>query len=269
MNKEKGENSMKKFIICALVALMVIPFAMLASSDVPVPAEPTLTSSKVIYVADTAVPSGVTADTNEGAGDTSDHVLKIAVPATKTTLFGTTLKDGGKVVFVGKGYMGNADLTVPASTSPIMFTGKDETTDFTSRDSLGNPYYMNASGKNDGQFGMFMITTGKKVTFEGDVIFKDVVILSRLGSADASDPSKIPTIVVKKSAVIDSSVTFADRRPNQLFCRFGIVQKFQIRQPFYCRFGILRRFALLCQTPLQFPFGNTGRGYNPYGTVFS
>ena len=201
---------MKKIIICALVALMVIPFALLASSDVAVPAEPTLTSSKVVYAADSAVPSGVTASTS--GGDTATNVLKTNDAATRTTLYGTTLKDGGKVVFVGKGYMGNADITIPKSTSPIMFTAVDSGVDYTSVDGSGNPYYMNASGKNDGQFGMFMIMTGKKVTFEGEIIFSNIVILSRLGSADASDPSKIPTIIVKDKVLIESSVIFAEMK---------------------------------------------------------
>ncbi len=206
---------MKKIIICALVALMVIPFAMLASSDVAVPAEPTLTSSTVIYAADSTVPAGVTADNKTGAGDSPTHVLKLSTNTTiKPTLFGTTLKEGGKVVFVGKGYTGSADLVIPASTSPIMLTASDGTTNYTSLDSAGNPLFMNDRGTNEGQFGMFIINSGKKVVIEGEVIFSDIIILNRLGATNAADPSKNSTFVVEGKMVVEDSVSFAQMRGN-------------------------------------------------------
>lgn len=207
----KRRKTMKKIIVCALAALMVIPFALLASSDVAVPAEPTLTSDVVVYAADNVCPAGSTSQVDGGAS--AEAPLKMLGAAQKTVLY-NKLANGGKLVFVGKGYFDSGNPTFPATTSPVLITGNDGTRDFISRDTEGNISYMSASGGNAGQFGMFMLSTGVTYTFECDVIFRDTVILNRLSANAATTASNIPTIVVKKSAVIDSSVAFAKMKGN-------------------------------------------------------
>ncbi len=199
---------MKKLVIGALIALMVIPFALLASSDVAVPAEPVLTSSNVLYIADSACPAGSTASAT--GGTTAAAPLKTSGSAQKDVLYGK-MAEGGKIVVVGKAFFNNTNNVFPETTSPVLFTAVDGDKSYISKDGEGN-YNLATSG---GQFGMFMINHTSTYTFECDVIFRDIVILNRLNETQATDPDKASTIIVKKSMVIENTVDFVEMAGNK------------------------------------------------------
>ena len=183
-----------------------------APAKVEVPAKPTAPTNK-IYTAFTNNPDlNITASGN-GDGSLASDPFK-ANPTTKWTELTTTglAKDGGVIVLVGKGYIGT-DFTFPATTTPLMFTAKDGDTNYTSMKD-GQIYFQENNG-NAGQYGMFMIINGKTLTFEGDVIFDNVVILSRLRDADVDKGTEPANIVVKKSIVITNTVQYANMSGNK------------------------------------------------------
>ncbi len=192
---------MKKIISILLVALMVVPFGMLAASaaTVNVPAEPTVTTDNKYYISFASdATRGWTVSTTGGATPENPRICNTGnVSGTNINSWGDVGEDqpkeeglmynlfkaGGTVVIVGKGHVGT-DAVVPATTTPILFTAVDGTKDYTGRDADGNIFYMNSSGGNGdapSQYGMFMVAAPKSITFEGDVIFDDVCILERSG----------------------------------------------------------------------------------------
>ena len=204
---------MKKFLALVLVALMVVPFAVMTSAAVP--DEPVAaTDVPVIYCADSAVPEGVTAQTGSStdpenkAGETPTLVLKTTADPNKAILFNKVI-NGAKLVWVGKGYFTNGN-TFPDTGKPVVITAHDGTTDYISRNEDGSILYMNESKANAGQFGMFLMNKATKVNFECDTIFEKIVILNRAAETDA--PS---TIVAKKRLVIADSVQFATMKGPQ------------------------------------------------------
>ncbi len=124
---------MKKILAFVLVAVMALPMAVTAFAAVP--EEPTAAADvPVIYCADSAVPSGVTAMTGsstndpEGvAGTTPTQVLKTTADANKKILFGK-LAEGAKLVFVGKGYFTNGNV-FPNTGKPVVLTAHDGKTE--------------------------------------------------------------------------------------------------------------------------------------------
>ena len=204
---------MKKLLSIVLIALMVVPFAVMVNAAPP--AEPVAdTSVRTLYCADSAVPEGVTCQTGSStdpanlAGDTPELVLKTTADINKTILF-NKIVDGAKIVWVGKGYFTNGN-TFPNTTKPVVITAHDGTKDYLSRNEDGTPLYMDDNGANKGQFGMFMMNKGTKVYFECDAIFENIVFLNR---AAATDPES--TIVAKKRLVIDDTVQFATMKGPQ------------------------------------------------------
>lgn len=184
----------KKLIAILLTALMVVPMGVLsASADMSsIPAEPTVTSTNKYYIAfdydetktiltekATATNDGLTPQTartcNSGSGNAWGEEGEGDI---NTSLMYTLFKEGGTVVAVGKAHSGLGG-TIPATDTPIMFTAVDGTTDYTSRNDDGTPKTMDENGKNAGQFGMLLIANGKTLTFMGDVIFDNIVILDR------------------------------------------------------------------------------------------
>ena len=169
---------MKKLLSLVLVALMVVPFCVMASADAP-PAEPQAADDvPTIYCADSAVPSGATAiigsatnDPEGIAGTTATQVLKTTAEANKKILHNKSML-GAKLVWVGKAYFNSLGNEFPETAKPVVFTSNDGTTDFISRDADGNILYMKEDGSNAGQFGMIMLEKGISLIFNGDVIFE-------------------------------------------------------------------------------------------------
>ncbi len=213
---------MKRLLALVLVTLMVVPFAVFASAAAA-PAEPTLTATTKLYMAydydetKTAIPNGSPAKIDN---DGKTPATALTANAGKGNIWGNgegvdpkdgavykALKEGGTIVAVGKVTCG-ANGIIPATTSPILFTAKDGTTDYTSRKPDGSINFMSETGGNAGQYGMFLMDTAKTITFQGDVIFDNIVILSRLG---AGTDKHSGTIVVDSTGklVIKDTVQFA------------------------------------------------------------
>ncbi len=228
---------MKKLLALALVALMVVPFGIFTSAAT-VPAEPTATGTAVVYTAydydeNKAYPKSAT--TNDGSS--LEKLYSTSAFSSWQGLFNTDnaalgasgkLMDGGYFVIVGKALAGlgsnwNYQGVIPATTKPLVITGKDPangTSYVSTKD--GAIYYMNESGANAGQFGMFMMDAGttelsNTLVFEGDVIFKDTVILNRSNTATAEAGKLAPTISAKSKIVIDSTVQFASMTGGQKY----------------------------------------------------
>lgn len=238
----KGDKTMKKRILSiVLAALMVVPFGALSVSaaKVTVPAEPTATGTAVVYTAydydeNKAYPKAAT--TNDGSAldklyNTAAFSSWIGLTNDSKPELGAAakLKDGGYIVLVGKGYVSlgtNWDYTgnIPATTKPIVITGKDPAngTSYVSKNDDNSIKFMSDTGANVGQYGMFMMPAGsteksETLTFEGDVIFKDTVILNRSNAATVAAGKLAPVICAKSKIVIDSSVQFASMLGEQKF----------------------------------------------------
>ena len=183
----KGERTMKKHLIVItaviLLVLMAVPFAMVTSADVTLPAEPTVTNEKVVYIG----------HGGKGAADGSSDANYLKTDGwdpvnypTSTPYMNDAIKNGGTIVVVGKGYVG-AQCTIAASSSPVLFTAKYGSKDYTG--TIDNSKDANGNGLPDGQgtqTGMFMIANQKTVTFMGDVIFEDITIIDRTNGAKAA-----------------------------------------------------------------------------------
>ena len=120
---------------------------------------------------------------------------------------------------VGKAYFGT-DYTIPATTAPLVITsganklyaskyqGDDATKPLYDVEKAGQ--YCTVNNSTDasvaGQFGMFMINQGKKLTIAGEVIFDDAVILNRSQTA-VDNPG---TFVVTGKLVIKDNVDFVE-----------------------------------------------------------
>ena len=179
----------KRIFAIILAALMAVPFGILSASadTASVPAEPTATGTKTYYVSFSKTGSGETA---EDPANTKGWLTGEA--------FAELVKEGGTVSIVGKCYAVATDITVkelvmPATTAPLVFTANGE---------IGTINNETNSGHGS-QLGMVIAANGVKVTFEGDVIFDNTVLLDR------GNPSNISTYSVGSTGkmVINSNVT--------------------------------------------------------------
>ncbi len=185
---------------------------------IEVPAKPTSKNDTVVYTAfGTNLTLGFTP--SESGGATADNPFKTNPTTAWGTLFSGAAKDGGTIVMVGKAYFGT-DYTIPATTAPLVITsganklyaskyqGDDATKPLYDVEKAGQ--YCTVNNSTDasvaGQFGMFMINQGKKLTIAGEVIFDDAVILNRSQTA-VDNPG---TFVVTGKLVIKDNVDFVE-----------------------------------------------------------
>ncbi len=192
----------KKLVSIILAALMVVPFGMISVSadSADIPAEPEVTSANKYYIAYDGTGNGLSADTpmcsNTGK---KDEALKNAWGEDNIEgdigKIPTLIKAGGTVVIVRKGHVG-ADITLPATDTPICFTGVDGETSYISKneDETFNT-------ESAGQKGMFM-TDAKTITFAGDVIFDKTVLLGRKATADTYSVAGTGKLVIKDTVTI-------------------------------------------------------------------
>ena len=173
----------KRIFAVILAALMVVPFGMLSAfaDTASVPAEPTATGTKTYYVSFSKTGSGETA---EDPANTKGWLTGEA--------FAELVKEGGTVSIVGKCYAVATDITVKELVM-LVFTANGE---------IGTINNETNSGHGS-QLGMVIAANGVKVTFEGDVIFDNTVLLDR------GNPSNISTYSVGSTGkmVINSNVT--------------------------------------------------------------
>ncbi len=184
---------------------------------IEVPAKPTSKNDTVVYTAfGTNLTLGFTP--SESGGATADNPFKTNPTTAWGTLFSGAAKDGGTIVMVGKAYFGT-DYTIPATTAPLVITsganklyaskyqGDDATKPLYDVEKAGQYCTVNSSDASvAGQFGMFMINQGKKLTIAGEVIFDDAVILNRSQTA-VDNPG---TFVVTGKLVIKDNVDFVE-----------------------------------------------------------
>ena len=231
--ENKGEETMKKLLAIILTVLMVVPFTLISAAAATVPAEPTVTSTKKYYVAFdydetkevlvSGSPALITNDGLTGATAVTTNTAKGNVWGNGTDVnpadgaIYKVVKAGGTIVAVGKCHIGAVGV-VPATDTPILFTAKDGTKDYTSVDASGNAVYRadapGASGNyaNKGQYGMFMVAQPNSITFMGDVIFEDIVILER-AAITAEVGGKIIVGSTGKM-VIGENVAYYEMNPN-------------------------------------------------------
>ncbi len=216
---------MKRLLALFLAFLLALPGGLItAMADVELVSDAVQTENRErtkIELPDEPIPTGtnkvyVAHDKNE----TGEYKATVDGGATPQVPYRTAsgwlplftdglVKDGGTIVIVGKGYFGG-DISIPATSQPILFTAVDGDTDYTSRDENGNIRYMSESGGNVGQYGMFMIADVRTLTFEGDVIFDNVVILCRISSS-AIENERTPAVInVNKSLVVTNTAQFAE-----------------------------------------------------------
>ena len=187
----------KKFISIILATLMIVPFGMISVSadSADIPAEPKVTVTNKYYIAYDGTGDGLSADkpilTNTGKGNAWGEDNVEGDIGTIPTL----IKAGGTVVIVRKGHVG-ADATIPATDTPICFTGVDGDTSYISKNDDGT---LNTTSA--GQRGMFM-TDAKTITFAGDVIFDNTVLLGRKATADTYSVAGTGKLVINDTVSI-------------------------------------------------------------------
>ncbi len=192
----------KRIFAIILAALMIVPFGMLSVSadTVTVPAEPSVVSGTSTYYVDWNLKGTRTDGTQgDGTGASPENPSQGKDWGNKQT-FATLVQGGGTVSIVGKCYV-NARATMPATATPLLFT------------SYGDIDLSTIDGKNaetgaathGSQTGMIMVCNGQTITFMGDVIFDDTVLLDRGNATTLSTYSVGST----GKMVINSNVTIA------------------------------------------------------------
>ncbi len=165
----------KKFLSLLLAALMVIPFAALASvgaSAATVPVEPVATANIALFVSYQKT-SGVQSSA-ANSGTSADQPLD-----TFGNLFPLITITGGKIVFPGKGYVG-MDYTFPKCEAPVTITSYDPNLNTRYDGTIEVEDQSNPGKYNNGsQIGMLMIYADKTLTIGGDYIFENTTILER------------------------------------------------------------------------------------------
>ena len=215
---------MKRILISILVILLALPFAVFAASNVTqvsaaapsvvLPERPVAPTGTKVFVSfnnnAASGPNSVNASTDGGATAAAPYLTKTL--ADWTTLFGGNLANGGTVVIVGKAYFG-ADYTIPKTNNPILFTSVDGGTSYVSKNEDGTYNLINKTDATGGQYGMFtLIDNGKTLTIDGDVIFDNTVILTRISNGRTTS-----TIAVNGKMVVTSTVDFAQSSVKENF----------------------------------------------------
>ena len=188
---------MKKILAFILVALMVLPFGVMASAAAP--EEPVLTSNNLITVA--------AAKTNANYNYPDLAPDKVVGKAnTWEQLFTGSLKSGGTMVFIGKGFASEG-ATLEATSSPVVFTAVKDGVSYISLNEDGTYNHVDGKAAGAGQYGCLMLTGEKTMTFKGDVIFDDVAIFNR-----SNKPGTLRAegkLVVKNNVIIATKVAGA------------------------------------------------------------
>ncbi len=210
---------MKKILSLILVILMMVPFGIVASAaevaavdEIPtkltLPEMPVVTADDVYYLAFKGTESP---DTPANAKIVNTQGWDIVNFSPADPAMYNALKSGGTYIACGKIYVGTS-CEVAATDSPVMFTALDakNNINFISRNADGTPLVVNEEGTNEGQLGMFMLADQKTITFHGDVIFDNIVLLDRAGME-----KYLPTtydVGPSGKMVITNTVEFASMR---------------------------------------------------------
>lgn len=186
---------MKKILAFMLVAIMALPFGVMASAA-EVPEEP-------VASAETTITLGAAKDNaNPNFPDVTPS--KVGTKAKLwQDLFTGSLKNGGNFVIVGKGAL-TEDATLAATKAPVVFTSVKDGVNYASFNEDGS--YNTVDGKGavgGGQYGSIMLTGNKTLTFKGEAIFDNVVVFNR--------DTKLATIKVMGKLVVKNNVTFAEK----------------------------------------------------------
>ena len=180
------KRNFSKALALFLAVVMSLPLSVFASlgvfattdSTTNTMSEPQLIDMpSVTYDADKVVYwSNGTAGKKDGSSPT-DYVSAFAT-ASGSALYYITQKGGGTIVMPKKGYIAaSSTFDVSALSSPVMFTGRVDT----NGDGTFEEDYVTTTGRNDtnGQAGMFMVNSNYSVTFAGEIIFANTVLIDR------------------------------------------------------------------------------------------
>ena len=185
---------MKKLLALILVALMALPFGIMASAA-EVPTEPVATGTKVYTVA---------ADKNPNPNYPDVTPDKFGSAASFWSSFTTgSMKNGGTLVIIAKGYL-KEDIILSKTAAPIVFTSVKDGVNYASFNEDGS--YNTVDGKGavgGGQYGSILLKGGCTLTMQGDVIFDNVVVFNR--------DNKLATIKTSGNLVVKDNVTFAEK----------------------------------------------------------
>lgn len=185
---------MKKILAFMLVAIMALPFGIMASAA-EVPTEPVATGTKVYTVA---------ADKNPNPNYPDVTPDKFGSAASFWSSFTTgSMKNGGTLVIIAKGYL-KEDIILSKTAAPIVFTSVKDGVNYASFNEDGS--YNTVDGKGavgGGQYGSILLKGGCTLTMQGDVIFDNVVVFNR--------DNKLATIKTSGNLVVKDNVTFAEK----------------------------------------------------------
>ncbi len=164
-----------------------------------IPSEPKLTSNNAVYYSVNGTnPYGGCYDYYDGSGpDMAKQSL--GGSANGTGALGVLINSGGGyLVIPGKAWVGTDQFDFPYANGAVVITGKDPKTN---KSYIGT--VEDASGSNGSQTGMFMIKNNGTVSFSGEYIFDNTVILHRSQSSSMQF-----NILSGGKLVINSSVRF-------------------------------------------------------------
>ena len=154
-----------------------------APEDTAVPEKPVANGTDKVYISyATSNTNGTGASSNGGASDSDAYLtnqsagwsilMGLSNAGNATTVEGNkNLKDGGTIVIVGKGFIGES-FTFPITAQPVVITGKDGDTNYVSLNEDNSP-------DTTTQLGMFMLYKDMTLTINGTLIFDNTVILNR------------------------------------------------------------------------------------------
>lgn len=186
---------MKKILALILVALMALPFGIMASAA-EVPTEPVAVEGGKTFT--------VAADKNPNPNYPDVTPDKFGSAASFWSSFTTgSMKNGGTLVIVAKGYL-KEDIILSKTANPIVFTSVKDGVNYASFNEDGS--YNTVDGKGavgGGQYGSILLKGGCTLTMQGDVIFDNVVVFNR--------DNKLATIKTSGNLVVKNNVTFAEK----------------------------------------------------------
>ena len=189
----------KRIFAIILAALMVVPFGVISASadTITVPSEPSVVAGTGTYYVDWNKKGATSGEEGDGTGIDAENPVQTKDWG-KNGQFATYVQGGGTVSIVGKCYV-NARATMPATATPLLFTSYAAI-------NLADIDGVNAetgAATHGSQKGMVLVCNGQSITFDGDVIFDNTVLLDR------GNPSNISTYSVGSTGkmVINSNVT--------------------------------------------------------------
>ena len=196
----------KRIFAIILAALMVVPFGVISASadTITVPSEPSVVAGTGTYYVDWNKKGATSGEEGDGTGIDAENPVQTKDWG-KNGQFATYVQGGGTVSIVGKCYV-NARATMPATATPLLFTSY-AAINFADIDGVNAE---TGAATHGSQKGMVLVCNGQSITFEGDVIFDNTVLLDR-GNANTLSTFSVGST---GKMVVNSNVTIASTKWN-------------------------------------------------------